>query len=209
VPDGTVTYIAGGLPPAQEIRNLARRLRTALIVVGRGGRGGRLRSVLRGSVAYALARSAPAQVLIIDGHHELGTGGPIVCEVADVDPGSLAAARSAAALARRAGQDLVLAHTAARRLEATQDRDTARGTHGVRARAVGDVMADHNVENLEMEGATVPQLASLASRRAADILVVAAGHDHALRVLARGSTSVDLLHTYDGPLLVVPSSLVR
>jgi nucleotide-binding universal stress UspA family protein len=206
VPEGTDTYVAGGVPPTQEVRNLARQLRTAIIVVGRGGTRGRLRGVLSGSVAYALARSAPSPVLIIDGQHELGTGGPIVCEVADADPASLAAARSAAALARRAGQDLVLAHTAARHAEARQDRASAGGMYGtISPRAVADVIADNNVENLVVEGAAVPQLASLARRREADVLVVGADHAPVLPVLMRGCTSVDLLHSYDGPLLVVPT----
>jgi nucleotide-binding universal stress UspA family protein len=210
VPNGTDTYIANGYPPAAEIRDLARRLATAIIVVGRGRNRGRFRRVLGGSIAYALARSAPAPVLIVDGHRELGTGGPIVCEIADADSASLAAARSAAALARRAGQDLVLAHTAARGPEAPQDRDGAGGSNAsISPRSVADVMADHNVENVVVEGATVPQLANLARRREADILVVGTNHEHPLKVLVRGSTSVDLLRRYDGPLLVVPSASPR
>jgi nucleotide-binding universal stress UspA family protein len=201
VPSGADTYVLGGHPPTWEIRDLARVLPAAMAVVGGGDRRGRLRRVLDGSTAYALARSAPTPVLFVnDG--KLDMNGTVVCGIKDADPASMAAASSAAALARRGDQRLVLAHVT------KHGNDAAVGdlpAADFRLRAVTQTIAGEDVERVVVEGPVVPELAQLANRRGADLLVVGSNHVSPLIALARGCPSVDLLRRYRGPLLVVPS----
>jgi nucleotide-binding universal stress UspA family protein len=193
VPSGVEAYIVGRHPPTWQIRDLARALPAALVVVGGGDRRGRVRSVVNGSTAYALARSASAPVLFVD-HGKRNKNGVVVCGIKDDDPASTAVAVAAAALARRGGQRLVLAHATVGDFPAADSR----------LRAATQAVVGEDVERVIVAGHVVPELAELAKRREADLVVVGSSDESALKTLVWGCPSVDLLRRHQGPLLVVP-----
>jgi nucleotide-binding universal stress UspA family protein len=80
VPPGTEIVIAGGAPPAIEIRELVVRLEASLVVVGRSHHVTCRRGLLSGSTAFGLARELATDLLVVDGSTSEPSEEPEVCD---------------------------------------------------------------------------------------------------------------------------------
>lgn len=182
VPQGRAVHILAGGPPSRTLREHARKLRPAAIVVGRGAHRPRVLGFLAGSTALGLARACPAPVLFVD-DRPLPLDGPIVC-VLPPDRGRWnAPLHSASTLAARAAQEL---HVYA--LEpSTGEAPRGLAIEPTPLRPDGDVAAS---------------IAALVERHRAGLVLVDHAPEPALRTILRGSLCIDLLLDGQTPLML-------
>jgi nucleotide-binding universal stress UspA family protein len=219
--DGDPAYRVRFGRPAKRLSTMAVTEGAQMLVVGSRGRGP-LTAALLGSVSRELISLAPCPVLVVPAgatapsrHRRRGykVAPSVVCGV-DGSPEAGHAARTASQLARRMGDRLVLAHAVQPLLGLGHDgfrRDPASPPQVAQWR-VGfkylDAAATSTTERPKPEfsmeaGEPTHELVSIASRQAAELLVLGSRGQSGLRAGLLGSVAGTLAGSAPVPVLIV------
>ena len=181
---GREAYILAGGPPVLALREMARKLRAAAIVVGRGTPRRRVVRYLAGDTAPGVARSFPTPAVFVDDAPLTFDKGPIACVLPPEPDAWDDQLHTATTLASRSGTTL--------------------GLHAV-------APAPARRARLPVEPTPLPAgrpastaIAALAERSRPALVIVPQPETSPLRAFARGSLAIDLLTSCDAPIMTCP-----
>jgi nucleotide-binding universal stress UspA family protein len=202
--------------PATELVRVASELDAEFLVLGSRGRGV-LRAGLLGSVSTKSALRSPVPVFVLPprGRTPNSHLNCVVCGVDDSDASALAAGQ-AGALAARTGARLVLAHISQDSILAASGltggryemvRDAGRkAARGIFEHAASAASCAASVELAFDVGDPAMQLAAIAEREQAQLLVVGSRGHGALHSALLGSVSRRLAAVATCPVMLVPAA---
>jgi nucleotide-binding universal stress UspA family protein len=180
----TIDYRVTTGKPALEILRVARELDIDLIVISSHGRSG-LRKMFLGSTTERVLREAPVPVLITSGQpppaaslSEIGRHINRVLAPIDLTPVSGHQVRVAHGIAKALSVPLIVAHVVEPVFVPPRVRDALRGAEDARrtqayqqlSALIGTI--DPNVELMVLTGAAAEEIATLASAREANLIVM-------------------------------------
>jgi nucleotide-binding universal stress UspA family protein len=196
--------------PAARLAALAGEEGAQFIVVGSRGRS-RLGAALLGSVSRELVSRAPCPVLVVPPGSNgirrqncIGASSPsVVCGIDD-SPESGRAAREAAALARRLGDPLVVAHAYQQRRRRPASRIAERRKARARLEAAAVALPPTVVARLRLErGDPAGQVRRVAEEERAELIVVGSRARGPAPRPFSGSVASDLASSGPTPVLIV------
>lgn len=201
--------------PAKEISDLAGELGADLVVVGTRG-AGMAQRLVAGSVSEEVARTAPCPTLVVRGGEEAWPPRGVVVGD-DLSHEAERAGELAAGIGALFGAPVLLvlgfpspgapSHAEASRIQVSREM-FGEGGELLRRRAIRLANLTDGRPAIKVSAGSAATIIRNAARESGESTLVAVGSRglDALRRLAVGSVSTDVLRTASGPVLVFPSA---
>jgi nucleotide-binding universal stress UspA family protein len=204
-------------PPAETIIRIGQETAADIVVVGTHGRRGVAR-LFMGSVAEALAKTAPWPVAVVRAYDQrVGEMGPVLVPT-DFSEGAMHAGRAAHALARRLGLRLVLLHVLPEAVAPKGEEDPEairrqaerlRREAETRLRSAAEALGldRGQVESSLVTGVDAAEIVHVGKAIRASCIVMGTRGFTGLPRLLLGSVTDQVLRQAPCPVLVVPPGI--